>query len=664
MSRNNNKSKQTTSPENSVANTEQNVQEDSITPFGKLVSGRNLIRTISVVLGFLIVFMFHGIVNSLNRGTFSLLIVFIPFIGGFVLASLSRMLRQSGYFLFYKYISILLLIIPAVIVSTTSITDGFTLTFLYVFCAVCLFAGIIPIIFQGIQPGRAATIAGYVFFFSAVSILLIKSQSMVSNVKTVQWQNIYPFGTVFDSEQKNVWFFGDTRLGNNLSRRNQSLKFRVIKKQHPQDFLRQKTLDEIEMQKRRNKKENPKTEEQKEDVSDIYTTEASDFSWSMDRNGEMLAVTAVNEKDENESGNSVFIVNLKDGARTDIVRQSDTEYRLPYKSRTFHDYSTWSPDNTKFFIFSGNPEEQYRIFAVDITRKMLTEIKQDNVLSAFWTSGGELFLITSADSTGVSSSGDNKITGEAKPDYGEHLFDVYADNYEFYRWNPTDNTTEKIFSQNRTSPETGTFLKIHPLSGQVVAFNGKEIITYKDGVQVYSGSFAYMPESVSSGISPDGRFLIFQAGEPDSNLSIINLVNLETMEMSEIEKTSDSIKHITFSPDGGNIMYNSFQMRGLWMTTSVFRIYKTDEQKVYTVLPQIATGSYRSAGVYPGKYPYAFPVDPHSGELYMEQAVYREGFGLIKDAIILRMLFPRVLKPEPEKAPETSQVNGISVQAD
>jgi Tol biopolymer transport system component len=654
MSKKKKTDKLTVSKENTADNREQNVPENSNEPSRQFISGKNMVNIISITLGFLIVFLVWGMIDSLNRGTFSLLLVFTPLISGFILASLSRMLKLSGYFIFYKYISIVLLFIPAVVVSTTSVTDGFMLTFLYAFCAACILAGIVPIIFQGIKPGQAVYAAGIVFFASALFILLIKSQTAVPNVKTVQWQGVYPFGTVFDTEQNYVWIFGDTRLGNSLSTRNQPLRFKVLKKEHPHIFLKQKTQTEATYRGHRRKdkvKDEPSEDTEKTDESgEIFVTEAGHFSWTADRNGKSVAVSALGENAEN---NSIFIVNLEDATRTDIAEKTDIQFTIPYKSRTFPGYTTWSPDDTSFFLFSGNREKGYRVLVADTTRKTLTEVNLDNVISAFWTTGGELIVITSVSSNESSNeNSSSEETDETKPDNGEEVFDTQIDNYAFYRWEPSTGQTEEVLRQNAESPGSLITLKIHPRSGQVLAFNGKELTLYKDGVYSHSSSFTYMPETDSSGISPDGRFLLFQNRDAGSKLSTVKLVNLETMEITEVERTADSVKHVTFSQDGKTILYNSCHTRGLWMSTSVFKVYKADEQKLYSILPPIATGSYRSADVYPGKYLYAFPADPHTNEVFIEQAIYREGFGFIKDAIIMKMVFPPKFQVEPAVMPE------------
>lgn len=619
-----------------------------------------MVWSIYAVFGVLILFYLWSAYAAVTGGTFSLFFMLALAAGGFFITVLSRRVQKSGYFNVYRVLSIIFFLLVAVMYFFMSSIDGFLYALLCGFSAVAMAVAVLPFIFKGISIEKMISSGVGAFLIFLIGLLLWGTHNVTSRQKTIGFENVYPFAAVFNRSKKNVLIIGDSRFFNqDVDKR---ITLRIIKEKHPheeriqqaikkreelQKFIhRGKKKDDEEKNKDEQKNNNESKNKEKKgkgknkdrgkkEKPPQYEALAVSFSWSPDRKGARTAVTAI---DEHPGKNTVFTVDLETLERTDIYSGKDQKFTLPWKSRTFPGYTTWTPDGKKFFFLSPQEEETYRVFVGDPELPGYTGIDLDGVISAFWGSDDDLFLITGKKKMKTSSE-EEKKSRKVFPGIYRGFFDFIPENVEIYRWNEEMESPESFVSL----PSWVEVVKVHPKSGKLLGF-GKDKVAIIPGKtrKIETRPFPHVPDPVFSGISQDGKTVLLKSPQNQ-----VKLVNIESGKQEVIETTDDYIKNVTFSGDGKYVLYTSCSDYNFMMFHSFLKVYNLEKKTLDRIVPNMVTASFRAVTTQQ----YAYFSDPYRHRIYFEQISYRSGWKESGNEETLWVIFPDPITPKDLPAP-------------
>ena len=336
-----------------------------------------------------------------------------------------------------------------------------------------------------------------------------------------------------------------------------------------------------------------------------------------------------------------FLLDVDNQKRIDVDVSADRKFTFGWKSRTYPGYTTWNPGDTRFFAMVKQGEKT-RILVGDLKQGNKVELPREDVIGAFWTGDDTLMVVC----------GKTKPITNDSPDFARfskqvafETFDFIPDGASVYLWRAGAADMEKVAKL----PGETLQAKIHPLTGSLLCFDGKQVHTFDGKAGFTASDFPYVPDSLQSAISPDGSALFFtHKGEA-------LLGDLLSGKVEKVGPESDLVYHSTFSQDGKYVIYTACSRPSALMFRCMFRVYNVEKKKLVSFVPNFITATLRAST----SFPYAFYSDGKLGQIYFDQKQFKKRF--FKEPIrktTMWVIFPRIIKLSSEKAVSDKSATG------
>lgn len=591
------------------------------------------------------------------QGNFSQFLMLGFAFGGFLIAMLSKQLQKSGYFFMYRVLAVLFFVVIAVMYFFVTSLDGFLTAILCILGFALMLAAVLPFFAKEIPVQKVAMISLGFVAAGLTFMLLVGTSTEVRRQKTISFSEIFPFGLSFDPDGRHVWVYGDNRFF--IPEAGKTARFSIMRREHPDQYLvglARKEMENIEKLSGTHKNGKDKkagVTAPVEDGHDVFF-EGKRFSWSASRDGQAIAVAI--EKDAPEK-NGLYVVNLSDRKRTLLASGQDRQYFFPWKSRTFPAYTTWSRDGGRFFVFTRDGAGKTGLLTVDAAGQKVQDVAADGVLSAFWGTDGRLYVLSGQKNPPpLQGRNDKEKEGEMGFLQGVHygMFDWEPREAALLRWSDEKGSLEDV----EKLPGGIRQVMVHPLSGKVLAFDGARVqVLSPGGEKPQPRDFAFVPNPDSSGISDDGTMILFK-GE-----KAVMIASLESGQAEEIEKTSDLVRHVTFTRDGSMALYNTCSRYNPMAFRVMLKVFSLKDKKLSRVITNLLTASDRASI----RIPYAYFSDPASGQVFFDERDIKKSLTNSENLVSLWILFPRVVKlseikpsPSPSLSPSPSPSPSLS----
>jgi hypothetical protein len=324
------------------------------------------------------------------------------------------------------------------------------------------------------------------------------------------------------------------------------------------------------------------------------------FSASPDKQGNLLAVTG--EKIDGGNTNEVFVVNLENHTKTVLFKDSVIRPFIPTISATYPGYSVWNAAGTKFFFFGKGSDDKVSLYIADAVKNESRRIEAENALSACWTGPDELRIITGEKTA-------------PKDVYLENRFCFEIKNGVIHKLAADSTTPEKVLDVN---PDTAR-IAIHPTTGNIITFNGKDFSLLSAGSTAFSASpFAGIPTETACIISDDGKLLAYSLNGKTGYL------NLETGAVKDVEQSSDRIANLTFTGDSRYLLYfasSTDSMISLFQIHTLVKIFDLKTGILHNLTPNYLTGNIKTGREFIPASPWQaffWNPDPNTPEVFYD----------------------------------------------
>lgn len=591
-----------------------------------VISGKAAVKGLFALFGVLAVFFLFSAFFSAKTNSYSLPMLLMLAMGGFLIAFLTRQLLQSAYYNLFRILSLLLFIPIAVINYFKGDMYGFSFGFFGILAASVLITAIIPYFFEGMDIDKIALYSISIFFALGLIYLTYSSSVLDSGVKTIYRPNIYPAGVVFGKDGKTTWLYGDNQALS-LEAKGPAV-FQIVADMHPDEFINRNRLQKDEMVKamgnkgkENGKKKNgkngsptpspspsmlpsPSPSTPQSNAADVRDKDfpsielkGENFSACHDRNGEKIAIAGSKLE---ETGNSVLVIALPDFKKIRILENSDLQPFLPGLSKNYPGYTPWNQAGNKFFFFTYGEGGSLRLFVGDMEKESNVEVKLENILSACWVSDDELRIITG-------------IREPVKNIDSLNVFNFDIQSGAVHNWKEGMETPEKIVDMDAGVKR----IALHPLTGKIFTFDGQTMgVLNPDSTEFAKKNLSAIPGVFDSIISPDGKLLALKDGKK------IIVTDLETAEMKELLSNAERAGNFTFTGDNRYLLWTDNSNGNFVYYNSNITMY--DLEKNVSVKYPI---NFRLSDYFSGPYSsgvnnlrkMGYMYDPHNNGVYYQQ---------------------------------------------
>ncbi|MFP4496648.1 MAG: hypothetical protein ACLFQV_00435, partial [Vulcanimicrobiota bacterium] len=194
---------------------------------------------IYLILGLFFAFFLWSAYSGLTQGNFTLIFLLVLAFNGLAVAILARYLQKSGYYGYYRIVSVIFFIMVAVTYYFMPQLDGFLFAIIAILAAILVVFTVLPLFFEGASVETLVGRGLAVTFIFMLAMLFLGNKVLIPREKTIQFNNTYPFGIIFGKDSKDVIIYGDNRFFDPDA---EKVQFSINREIHPDLFMEEAAL--------------------------------------------------------------------------------------------------------------------------------------------------------------------------------------------------------------------------------------------------------------------------------------------------------------------------------------------------------------------------------------------------------------------------------------